>query len=145
MTPDSSAAESTDAVDTVCLQLAYAELKQRAISTFFSGAATVFLLARELPAMTLRLVGWLVAIALLSVLRLIFNRWYTRAPHGPEALRMGLPTYTALNIVPAILWGALIAVCGFSTSIWVTSVLLLAIGGMLAAGAATAGIPPRNQ
>ncbi len=143
MTPDSSAAESTEAVDTVCLQLAYAELKQRAISTFFSGAATVFLLARELPAMTLRLVGWLVAIALLSVLRLIFNRWYTRAPHGPEALRMGLPTYTALNIVPAILWGALIAVCGFSTSIWVTSVLLLAIGGMLAAGAATAASTPR--
>lgn len=142
-TPDSAAPDSTEAVDTVCLQLAYAELKQRAISTFVSGAATAFLLARELPALTVRLVGWLAAIALFTVLRLIFNRWYTRAPHGPEALRMALPSYTALNVVPAILWGSLIAVCDFSTSIWVTSVLLLAIGGMLAAGAATAASTPR--
>lgn len=140
---DSDAEASKDAVDTVCLQLAYAELKQRAISTFVSGAATAFLLGRELPALTWRLVAWLGAVAVLTALRLIFNRWYTRAPHGPEALRMALPTYTALNIVPAILWGALIAVCGFSTSIWVTSVLLLAIGGMLAAGAATAASTPR--
>lgn len=140
---DSDAEASKDAVDTVCLQLAYAELKQRAISTFVSGAATAFLLGRELPALTWRLVGWLGAVSVLTALRLIFNRWYTRAPHGPEALRMALPTYTALNIVPAILWGALIAVCGFSTSIWVTSVLLLAIGGMLAAGAATAASTPR--
>lgn len=140
---DSDAEASKDAVDTVCLQLAYAELKQRAISTFVSGAATAFLLGRELPALTWRLVGWLGAVSVLTALRLIFNRWYTRAPHGPEALRMALPTYTALNIVPAILWGSLIAVCGFSTSIWVTSVLLLAIGGMLAAGAATAASTPR--
>lgn len=142
-TPDTAAADSSEAVDTVCLQLAYAEIRQRAISTFVSGAATAYLLARELPSLTLRLVGWLVAVAFLTMLRLIFSRWYTRAPHGPAALRMGLPTYTALNIVPAILWGALIAVCDFSTSIWVTSVLLLAIGGMLAAGAATAASTPR--
>lgn len=141
--PASAAPDSTEAIDTVCLQLAYAEIRQRAISTFFSGAATAYLLARELPALTLRLVAWLAAVAVLSVLRLMFNRWYRRAPHGPEALRMGLPAYAALNIVPAILWGALIAVCGFSTSIWVTSVLLLAIGGMLAAGAATAASTPR--
>ncbi|MER2564666.1 MAG: hybrid sensor histidine kinase/response regulator [Myxococcaceae bacterium] len=140
---DSDAEASKDAVDTVCLQLAYAELKQRAISTFVSGAATAFLLGRELPALAWRLVAWLVAVSVLTALRLMFNRWYTRAPHGPEALRMALPTYTALNIVPAILWGSLIAVCGFSTSIWVTSVLLLAIGGMLAAGAATAASTPR--
>lgn len=143
-TPDSAAADSTEAIDTVCLQLAYAELRQRAISTFVSGAATAFLLARELPALTLRLVGWMVAVGVMTMLRLMFNRWYTRAPHGPVALRMGLPTYVALNIVPAILWGALIAVCGFSRSIWVTSVLLLAIGGMLAAGAATAASTPRT-
>lgn len=141
--PDSSSSDSTEAIDTVCLQLAYAELKQRAISTFSAGAATAFLLARELPALTWRLVGWLVAVGVLTVLRLRFNRWYARAPHGPVALRMALPTYAALNIVPAMLWGALIAVCEFSTSIWVTSVLLLAIGGMLAAGAATAASTPR--
>lgn len=130
-----------DPVDAVCLQLAYAQVRERAISTTIAAGVTGFLLAREVP--TPRLVAWGLVVVFFNVLRLRFHRWFVSAQHGPEALQAALPTFVVLHALPALAWGLLIAVAGFTTSIWVLSVILLAIGGMMATGVGSTSSTPR--
>ena len=82
------------------------------------------------------------AACVLGVVRVALHRWIHARPRSDEEARGFLPYFAAVMGVGAAIWGALIFICGLSTSTLVLTTIALSVGGMMAAGAvSTAGTP----
>lgn len=128
------------AIDVICLRQSYDALFARGVTTAFNAAATGWIISTELG--WARLAPWVAVVWVLSALRMAFGRWAARA-RTDEEIRRALPVFVTLMVLPAMTWGALIAVAGFSHSMLVITAILLAIAGMMAAGAHTTALTPR--
>jgi two-component system, sensor histidine kinase len=141
VTTAAASAHTEAEVDLVCLRMTYDALQMRVVVTTVAAAATAWVLASEIDPR--RLLGWFAVIAALGTCRLALARFIKARPGSDDTLRRFEPLMSALTLLPAAAWGALILVCGLSTSTLVVSTILLAIGGMTASGTANAAPAPR--
>lgn len=128
------------AIDAACMRMSYGALPAMAVSTSLAAVAVAWVLSAEVA--VARLGWWLGTVFLVGVGRVVLFRWIHARPRGDEEVRRILPVFTAVMAAAAATWGALIFVCGLSSSTLVITTIGLAVGGMMAAGAvSTAGTP----
>jgi signal transduction histidine kinase/CheY-like chemotaxis protein len=134
---------SEAALDAICLRQSYAALPARGVFTSIQAAGTAWVIAISSDIPAGRLWAWVVAAWVLGVVRIALGRWILSRPRSDEEIRGFLPAFTVSMVLPAINWGVLIFVTGLSTSTLVVAVILLAIGGMMAAGAHSTALTPK--
>lgn len=128
-------------IDLVCLRMTYDALVPRGVSTTAAAGATAWVLSTEVPVP--RLLAWFGVIFCFGVSRVVLSRWIKSRPRSDDELRSFLPLVATLGVLPGAVWGSLIFVCGLSSSMFVITTILLAIGGMTAAGVANSAATPR--
>lgn len=131
------------AIDAACARMSYGALPAMAVSTTLAAVAVAWVLSPELPAS--RLAWWVGAVVLLSLARLALHRWIHARPRSDDEIRRILPAFTAVMLVAAVNWGALIVMCGLSASRLVITTVALAVGGMMAGGAVSQAGTPRTM
>lgn len=130
-------------IDAACLRMSIGENASRAVSTTISSGMVAWVLSTWES--TARVASWFAVVLTINLARLAHSVWFKRVERSDAEVMRQAPLYVVLMEAAALAWGLLLAWVGWPTETLEVAIILLTIGGMMAAGAHGTSVTPRTM